>query len=164
MHARSWVFASRGCHGGDEVRMSVNIYGVEVEEVSWGGIIEGAAAVAAMVTKKVEGKVSNYTSIIKTSGTMGETPVDTILEWSYPTSESTVTIDVMHVRVVDDVQIHFDFEAHEWVAKQELQAKSDHEPATGIWIEVARWSGNAPTAISSVESGTVETKAEEDDP
>lgn len=105
--------------------------------------------------------MSTLTSIIKTSGRMGETPVDTILEWSYPRSGSTITIDVMHVRVVDDVQIHFDFEAHEWVAKQELQAQSDLEPRTGVWVEVARWSGNAPMGISSVESGTVETKAEE---
>lgn len=140
--------------------MSVNIYGVDIEEVSWGGIIEGVAAVTARVTRKVEGKVSNYTSIIKTSGRIGETPVDTILEWSYPRSESTITIDIMHVRVVDDVQIHFDFETHEWVAEQELQAKSDHEPATGVWVEVARWSGNAPMAVSSVESGMVGSKPE----
>lgn len=118
--------------------------GFKVEEVPWPREFKQGSTIDTRVTKKVEGKVSNYTAIIKTSGRMGETPVDTILEWSYPKSESTITIDLMHVRVVNQVRLRFDFECHEWVAEQELQAKSDHEPATGVWVEVARWSGNAP--------------------
>jgi len=65
------------------------------------------------------------------------------VSWDYPTNESRLTIDVCHVRVIDEVRLRFDFDAHQWVAEQELHA-GDLEPATGRWVEVARWSGNAP--------------------
>jgi hypothetical protein len=64
--------------------------------------------------------------------------------WSYPTEASTMTISVDHVRVIDVIRIKFDFDAHQWVISQELQAATDHEPPTNEWVEVARFSGNAP--------------------
>jgi hypothetical protein len=64
--------------------------------------------------------------------------------WCYPTKESTITIDLCHVRVVDEVRIRFDFDAHEWIAEQQLQAATSLEPPTNEWVEVARWCGNAP--------------------
>jgi hypothetical protein len=64
--------------------------------------------------------------------------------WDCPTDESMLTIDICHVRVIDEVRIRFDFGAHEWVAEQELSTPDNLAPPTGRWVEVARWSGNAP--------------------
>jgi hypothetical protein len=85
-------------------------------------------------------------------GTDQDTPVDHRIYWMYPANKSTLTIDVCHVRVIDDIRLEFDFGKHEWVAFQELQAATDHEPATGKWVEVARWSGNAPDMGTEVKS------------
>lgn len=61
--------------------------------------------------------------------------------WHYPESTSTLVVDICHVRVIDEVRLRFDFDAHQWVAEQELHAGDN---PLGSWVEVARWSGNAP--------------------
>lgn len=60
--------------------MPVNIYGIEVEEVSWGDIVEGAAAVAARVTRKVEGKVE-YAAKVVVDGQSDQAPVSLAVDW-----------------------------------------------------------------------------------
>lgn len=74
-------------------------------------------------------------------------PMNHDIGWMYPNDGSTLSISICHVRVVDEVRIRFDFSAHEWVAEQEEHDfLSEH--GTGVWVEVARWSGNAPKMSS----------------
>jgi hypothetical protein len=73
-------------------------------------------------------------------------PTEARISWMYPEDGSTLTVDICHVRVIDEVRLRFDFQAHEWVAEMEELGffDTDHSPPSGNWVEVARWSGNAP--------------------
>jgi hypothetical protein len=90
-------------------------------------------------------------------------PIAHAVEWHYPTDGSALTIDIDHVRVIDEVRLRFDFTAHEWVAEMERQGADNLSAPTGEWIEVARWSGNVPTEQSEADVAAAVIKGLGDD-
>lgn len=78
-----------------------------------------------------------------------DAPIEHAIDWMYPSDKSTLLIDICHVRVIDVVRIRFDFDAHQYVAEMEAPGQKDEwemdeVPEPTKWVEVARWSGDAP--------------------